>query len=783
MPRPDELLRQALQIHQRGDYATAEPLYRKILQDHPQHAESRHLLGVLAHQLGRNEEAFEQLQLALQLMPSNPIVLNNAGAVYRALGRLEEARAVYEKGAILKPDYAAAHINLGLVYNAQGKLNEAVQAFERGLKLEPGHVEALSGLGAALYALKQFDKARETLEKVVRLKPDHHDAWNDLGAVYYAQGRLADASNCCEKALRLNPKLVQAHVNLGNIYKDRDQLADAERCYRKALLLAPKFALARCNLGNLFREQSKMQSAIEEYEAALQIEPLPWVWNNLGLARMIQGRWREADAAFAKTESLLGTPSDGLKIRRALLLPVVLESFDHLRETRQKFEAEINRLLDSPLAIDDPLIDVGMTVFHLAYHGGNDRELYAKLARMYQHACPSLRYVAPHCLPGAWRPPVATGQGGTDRPIRIGFVSKYFYNHSVGRHYMGVIRNFSREGFHVTVLRYPGNNDEMARQIGEAADEVVTIPLQLPRAREQVAALELDILFYPDIGMTPYAYGLAFARLAPVQCVTNGHPVTTGLPEMDYYISSKAIEPPDAQSHYTEQLVLMDNIPNFFERPGMIGPVPTRAEFDFEEDWHLYLCPQNLCKVHPDFDELMGGILDRDPLGRVIFFHGGERSWGETLAARLKRTIPHVYDRVRFLDLQPYNRFLHLLRMADAVLDTTHFGGGTTTAQSLGVGAPVVTLPADGMRGRITYGNYMQMGVTDLIARDREDFIRLAVRLGTDPAFRTEMSEKILRNNDVLFSNPGFVRELEEFLRQAVAKASSASTGTGGQAA
>jgi predicted O-linked N-acetylglucosamine transferase (SPINDLY family) len=762
MVRPDELVQQALQLHQRGNLPQAEPIYRQVLRDQPQHAEARHLLGVLAHQLGRHDEALEQLKIALQLLPNNHIVLNNAGAAYRGLRRFAEAQAVYEKAVRLKPDYVEAHVNLGSVLVSQNKWAEAQVACEKALRLNPEQIDALTSLGSALYSQNKMEEARTTFEKVVRLKPDHHDAWNDLGAVYYAQGKLTEACTCYEKTLRLNPKLAQAHVNLGNVYKDRDQAPDAERCYRKALLLSPNFAMARNNLGNLFREQNKMQLAIEEYLQAIKTEPLPGTWNNLGLAYMIQGRHREADAAFAKVESLV--KSDGTRIRRSLLLPVILESFEHLREVREKFEAGLDELLNSPIKIDDPLTDSGMTVFHLAYLGGNDRHLYAKLAQMYLKACPSLHWVAPHCQPGAWTPP-------TDRPIRVGFLSKYFYNHSVGRHYAGVIKNFSRDGFHVTVLRYPGNNDEMARQISAAADSVVTIPLQLAQAREKVAEQELDILFFPDIGMTPYAYHLAFARLAPVQCVTNGHPVTTGLPEMDYFISCKDIEPADAAEHYTEQVVLMDNIPNFFERPALLGQPTKRSDYGLPDDCHLYLCPQNLCKVHPDFDELVAGILERDPLGRVVFFQGAELHWGEVLETRLRQSIPNVIDRVQILPAQPYHLFLHLLRLADAVLDTTHFGGGTTTAQAMGVGARVVTLPADGMRGRITLGNYVKMGVTDLVAGDREDFVRLAVRLGTDASFRESIRDKILRNNDVLFENPGFVRELEQFFRRAVSEA------------
>ncbi len=212
----------------------------------------------------------------------------------------------------------------------------------------------------------------------------------------------------------------------------------------------------------------------------------------------------------------------------------------------------------------------------------------------------------------------------------------------------------------------------------------------------------------------------------------------------------------------------MRNSPNYYERPRLAGPRMTRRDFGLAPNWHIYLCTQNLCKLHPDFDLIMGEILRRDPQGRVILFHGLERVWSQRLTNRLQSSIPDVADRVGFLDHQRNDLFMHLLTLADAILDSTHFCGGTTTAQALAVGAPIVTLPGEFMRGRITYGCYRQMGLVDCVARDAADYARIAVRLGTDPAFRARMRAAIYARNSVLYDNPGFVRELEEFFPQAV---------------
>jgi predicted O-linked N-acetylglucosamine transferase (SPINDLY family) len=365
--------------------------------------------------------------------------------------------------------------------------------------------------------------------------------------------------------------------------------------------------------------------------------------------------------------------------------------------------------------------------------------------------------------------PSAGAKRSASRPIRIGFISKYFYEHPIGKYYAGVIRHLSRERFRVIVLDFgDGADDAVARLIWQSADARVTLSSRLEVARQQIAEQQLDVLFYPDIGMDALTYCLAFARLAPVQCVSVGHPVTTGIPTIDYFISGADLEPPDAGRHYSERLVVMKGFPNYFERPKLSSPPKERRDFCLEEGAHWYVCAQTLFKVHPEFDEIVGGILQADPAGRVLFFHGTHPHWTELLLARFRRTIPGGVDRIEFIQQLPNDAFLHLLRVADVLLDTLHFGGGTTSLQAFAAGTPVVTLPGTFMRGRATCACYRKMGVLDCVAQDKADYVRLAVRLATEPAWRDHVQARIQAAQQVLFDNPEFVRELEQLLIQAV---------------
>ena len=451
--------------------------------------------------------------------------------------------------------------------------------------------------------------------------------------------------------------------------------------------------------------------------------------------------------------------SDGARMRDLLASPAIFQSVEEMREHRQRQEEGLAELERQRLVISDPLTEVNSTNFYAAYHGLNDRDLQARLAGHFLRATPSLAWVAPHC-----RQPRAR----LSRPLRVGFISRFLHMHTIGEVNVGIIRNLSREVCRVILLRTPCPDHPVARLIRDSADEVVTLSPSLQAARQEIAEQQLDVLFYTDIGMDPFTYFLAFARLAPVQCVTWGHPVTTGIPNIDYYLSSVDLEPPDAERHYTEKLVLLKSLPTHYYAPAFFPPAKTRQHFGLSEEDHLYMCPQAPFKLHPDYDVILRNILRADPRGRLLFIRSQNPEWTAQLLVRFRRSMPDVADRIQFLPHQGGQDYLHLLAVCDVLLDTTHFGGGNTTYKAFSVGAPIVTLPGKFARGRVTSACYRKMGVLDCIAADEEDYVRIAVRLGTDATWRQDMKSRIEAARDVLYEDTEVLRELEEFFAAAV---------------
>lgn len=462
----------------------------------------------------------------------------------------------------------------------------------------------------------------------------------------------------------------------------------------------------------------------------------------MGLQHMSAGRMKEAEQCYRTVQARDPNPTTHFLL--ATMLPPVYASKDDLLAWRKRLTDSIKALHTRKITLDLAQ-HLAVPTFTTAYQGMDDLDIHRSITKLY-------RAPADPALPSKTR-----------GKIKVGFISSYFRDHTIGKLNHGLVEKLSRDKFHVTVISTAPHKGDLAETYRKQADAYVVVKPDMAAAREQIAQLGLDILFYTDLGMEPLTYTLAFSRLAPVQCVTWGHPDTTAISTIDYFISSEDLDTPDAQQLYSEKLVRLKLPAVYYTRPNVPQNLKTRAEFGLPEDKTLYGCPQTLYKFHPDFDSILGGILRGDDDGILVLIKGQHQTMDETLMARFKRTMTEVADRVHFVPRQDRDGFLSLNSILDVSLDPLHFGGGNTSYEAIALGVPIVTLPSEYLRGRITYAQYRMMGVDDCIVQYPGEYIQKALKLGRDKAYRDSVREKILTRNSVLYENEDGVRGLQEF--------------------
>ena len=625
------------------------------------------------------------------------------------------------------------------------------------LSERPDDADAAQHLGAVLADPLSLKEAMLTLAHATA--PGRRAA---LGLLHQMTGEVDGARQQYRRALTDDPAQLAALRGLLSLAQRPEEIAEVVELLGRAAALRPDHALVLADLGAVLFMTRRYAAALPVLERAVELAPravkparqlfyIHQEWGDPARARAVYARHlcRERDAV--------------MEIQAATLLPPIPDSLDHMAEWRARFAANVRSLAAEPPRLDDPVRGFARSLFLLAYHGQDDRAIRGDLAAMYRGACPALDFTAPHCRArdeDAPAPPAA-------KRIRVGFVSSFFHEHTIGKLNLGFVQKLPRERFEVSVFSVPGPNDRVNALYRGYADRFVTLSPDPRQARATIAEARQDVLVYPEIGMESLTYALAFARLAPVQATTWGHPETTGLDTIDAFLSSALLEPDDAGAAYRERLVLLPSLP---ARPPAAAARRRfeRAHFGLAEDQRVYACPQTLFKFHPSFDPMLAEILERDPYGLLVLLEGANPHWAERLRRRLRRAGIDVDRRVRFLPPMPLDQYLSLCRLADVVLDTPVFGGGNSSYEALCQDAVVVTLPAEFMRGRITHALYRKMGLDDLVPADARGYVELALRVAGERDYREAQRARIHERIGLIYETDDSVRDLAAWLEHAV---------------
>lgn len=685
--------------------------------------------AILLHQADRLEEAKTIYEALLQAEPGfierYPITLQLLGSIYYQHKSLEAALELFQKAVTLEPESATLHYYLGLVNRDHGQAQAALESFIQCVSLmndASGDIcqDACQNLATLAKTYGQGEAARQAYTELVRLEP-RQIAWRtELARVYEKMNRPIDALAQWLEASLLQPDSVELLWEVANTLFKLGRLEEAAPMLQHVLSLAPDHAMAR-----LFLAQCQV-----------------------GLGN--------TDAARQLLQTLYDqTRNDSLRIMRLLAMPVIFESSADIARCRMRIADEIQMLKGQNLKIQDPATEIGMTPFFLTYQGQDDRVFMTDIARIIEGSMATR-------LPEPLRKE-------RSRP-KIGFISRHLNReHTIKRIYGSLIKELNPDMFEMVLFSVRDYGDPVELEGFYPNMNVVTLEGDhYWEFCDTLLKAELDLLFYTDIGMDPTTYFLAMQRLAPRQCVTWGHPVTTGITAMDYYISSRWLddEPERSQPHYREKLIRMDEIPMLYSPVARAedSPYLTKAQLGFGHQEHLYICPQSLFKFHPDFDPLLFEILNRDPDGKLLIFAGEQKNWLEQLYARWEKGVPNARQRIVQIPRKRHSDFLNLLAISDVMLDIPTFNGGNTSLDALSVGLPVVSLEGPLMKNRLTSGMLRRIDVTDTIVHDSEAYVSKVLDIAASPDLRQGLKQQILSRHAPLYNNLAAARSLEQTL-------------------
>jgi len=761
-------------LYTQKDYAQAEQLLKQALDTRPDFPQARIIRGYALQALGQLQAAARELKIGLEKRPDDAAARAALSAVLassslqRALsasqaGERAEAEAACEAVLAEDPKNRDALHLLGVLAYAARDYRRAADLISRAIEINPGNAQAHFDLGQVRQSHGEPKLALASYRKALHLQPEHVEALFSLAGVHAQHGDLREAIAAYRRLVTRQPAHAAAMCNLGTALKSIGQRAEAIECYRKAIEAAPQFADAHYNLAVAFRDQGRTEDAIASFQRAIELRPhFADAHFGLGHAMRDAGRKDEAIACFERALSLDPDHAAARWSRAIAHLPAVAAYGEDVGASRQQFAADLadmeswfqgQRLELAAIAVgtDQP--------FELAYQEEDNRPLLERYGALCTRLMAQWRERRGVPLPVARR----------HRPLRVGIVSAHLRNHSV---WSAITRGWFEEldpgrfvlhAFHLGV-----DEDEETAYAKSRAGRYERGPKGLEQWVDCIRDSEPDVLIYPEVGIDPMTVRLASLRLAPVQVSTWGHPETTGLSTIDYYLSAEDLEPPDGESYYTEQLVRLPHLGCRFRRAASAPSKPDLALVGGAARAPLLICPGVPFKYAARHDWVFPAIAQRLGECRFVFFKHRTRVLSEKLEQRLQAVFAtHDLDFSRFVTFvpwQPAAQFAGWLREADVFLDTIGFSGFNTALYAVEAGLPIVTREGRFLRGRLASGILKRLQLPELVAPTEEAYVELAVRLAGERDYRGELAAAMERGRVRLYEDSAPVRALEEFL-------------------
>jgi len=731
--------------------------------------------GIIQHRAGQLGLAQSHYQRAAKLDPKNPDAWHLLGVCALQTNNLQLAAKHLRACTNLSPGFAEAHNNLGVALRRMGRHADSVGAFRAALKSRERYVEAVYNLGLSMEAVGQHDDAERAYRQALVWRSNDFNSANNLGNLLRRQGKLDEALPLLDLAHRLQPQSAQANGNFAMLLIDLGRARDAVRVAQIATSLEPQNSAWWATLGVAERVQHNVEAAIVALRKALELDPRDEGSEaELGLALMEAG---EIDAARAILEKAKSNPRYGERLRWAceLSLPSVYADEAQVDAERARFTRGLEAI-DAGLKLETPRDRLhayeaasGVATFLLHYQGRNNTELQCRFGDLVHRVMST--GVPQFAGPLAWR-----ARAHTDR-VRVGIVSSHLMQHTVSRYFGALIAGLDPARFDVQIWYSGGVRDASTERIAAKVSAFEYVSEDALATAGKIVEAQLDVLVYAETGMDPRHHVLGALRLAPVQCVLYGHPVTSGLPTMDHYISAAALEPDTgAQAHYREKLVLLPGLGACPERPPVAGDGGWIEPFI--DGGQIALCLQNHLKLVPAFDAVLAQIAKRSGacIGFFVRNTGVARHFRERIETAFRK---HGLDPARslaFLPAKDHAGYLGGVARAALVLDSPWFSGGATSLDALSVGVPVLTWRGEMARGRQTLAMLRLMDIDGLVADDESDYVARAVGLLGDQAALRVLRERIVQRSGKLFEHGEVIAAFEQFLDGATLAASAAAT-------
>jgi predicted O-linked N-acetylglucosamine transferase (SPINDLY family) len=573
-------------------------------------------------------------------------------------------------------------------------------------------------LANALHAHARHADAERVYRAILRADPDHGDANCFLGMLLVLDGRVDEAMRHLQRAAEKHPQSDAYQLNLGLVHESLDRVPEAVACYRRAAQLRPAGDL-HCELSHRLSQLGELDLAIEFAQESIRRLPAhlhSMPCNNLGIAQAMRGDLHEAVANLRKAVAL--------DIENAMAHSNLLMTLNYLPDA-------------------DPA-----EVFREHRKFGEKFESF---------------------VPRVYAAAMERAEGSAARRLRIGYVSPDFRQHAVASLFEPALTAHDAGAFEVFCYSNNAIGDAVTARMRAAVPHWRAIDaLSDADAAKAIQSDGIDILVDLSGHTANNRLPLFMRKPAPIQATWIGYPATTGLSRMDYRITDAIRDPVGAsEALNTETLVRLPETCTCYQPPEdspPVAPPPSAAA-----DSIMFGSFNNIPKMNAEVLALWARILERVPRSRLTLkYRGFHAPAMQAIVVDAFARLGIGRERLVFLGHDPYRVHLRFYDTIDVALDPFPYNGDLTTCDALWMGVPVVALAGKTHASRMSAGRLAALGLHELIAKDPQDYVDVAVRLAQDLPRRTrhraEQRERMRASP--LMDAPRFARNLEAAFTQ-----------------
>jgi len=765
---------------------------------------------------------------ALNLSPNHAVVHGNLACVYYEQGLIDLAVDTYRRAIELQPNFPDAYCNLANALKEKGLVQESEECYNTALQLSPTHADSLNNLANIKREQGYIEEATRLYLKALEVFPEFAAAHSNLASILQQQGKLNEALLHYKEAIRIQPAFADAYSNMGNTLKEMHDVQGALQCYTRAIQINPAFADAHSNLASVHKDSGNIPEAIQSYRTALKLKPdFPDAYCNLAHCLQIVCDWTDYSGRMKKIVSIVADQLDKNRLpsvhpHHSMLYPLS----HHFRKAIAGRHAQlclekIQVLHKPPYRFSSNLAPDGrLRIGYVSSDFGNHPT---------SHLMQSIPGVHNRARVEIFCYSLSPDDGTTFRQ-KVSREAEHFIDLSAIQCNGKAADRIYQDGIHVLVnmngytkgarneifalrpapiqamwLGYPGTSG--ASFMDYIITDAQTSPVHLADQYSEKLAFLPNTFFIGDhMRMFPHLKEriimadagnqqgnvqdnvavINAVDIDPLKDVANMTQITMEGKHKDEAVKANVTVAELATTQGINSMILNGqlqtsvngvNIQNGLatqinakaatgeEIPDQIM-VTTRQQYGLPDDAVVFCNFNQLYKIDPSTLKMWVNILNRVPNSVMWLLRFPQV--GETNIHVAAQQMGLKNSKLIFSNVAAKEEHVRRGQLADVCLDTPLCNGHTTGMDVLWAGTPMVTLPGETLASRVASSQLCTLDLEELVAKSREDYENIAVKLGNDKDYRRAIRAKVWdgRISSPLFDVRIYAKDLEDLFNK-----------------